>query len=199
MVAPVKLQDVPAKFFDTKTWGRLRTSASSELLALCYLNTPYPNPVDQSDLLCARNRPLEQAVELYWIGRRLLNDYRLLLFNRKHTATGVEPDGKHVEIPSVAWFNLWPLFATGRANGPAGIFERIEIYETDRHKLEQDCVTWLTTCSEILTKKKFTVYQEAKSELGDELSHAIFNAAYKEVLGRKRGRPRKKNGASIKK
>jgi hypothetical protein len=186
MVAPVKLQDVPAKFFDAKAWGRLRSSASSELRALCYLNSPYPDPADQSDLLCA------QAVELYWIGRRLLNDYRLLLFNRKHTATGLGPDGKRVKIPPVAWFNLWPLFATGRANGPAGIFERIEIYETDRHKLEQDCVTWLTARSEILTKKKFIVYQEAKSELGDELSHAIFAAAYKKVLGRKRGRPRKK-------
>lgn len=57
MTAPVKLQDVPARFLDPHKWGALRESAPSDLLALCYLNAPYPDPDDQHDLLRAYERP----------------------------------------------------------------------------------------------------------------------------------------------
>ncbi len=189
MSGPIRLQDVPAAFFDATKWASLRFSAPSETTALCCLNARYPDPADPCDVFCTHGRSLNEAVDLYRTGRTLLNDYRLLLLNRKHVATGVGPDGKRMKIPAKAWINLWPLFATGRANGPGIIFNEIEICETDEHKLERTCVAWLVSRTDLTIQKKHAIYQDAKPALGNKLSHAIFDAAYKRVLGRKRGRP----------
>ena len=189
MSGSIRLRDVPATFFDAKKWNVLRSTAPNELTALCCLNAAYPDPSDPCDVFCVQGRSLDDAVELYWTGRSLLNYYRISLVNRKHVATGVGPDGKRVKIPATAWINLWPWFATGRASGPGIIFDEIEIYETDGSKLERACAAWLASRTDLLTQKKAAIYHEAKLAFGKKLSHAIFNAAYKGMLGRKRGRP----------
>jgi hypothetical protein len=185
MSVPVALRDAPSLFLDPGKWAELRSFARNDLIALTYINAPYP---DKSDLF-RREGSFEEALRCYELGRALLHECRLLFVQRKLIATLPAPDGKRVKIPGIAWINLWPLFATGRANGPGIIFNEIEIYETHQRKLERTCLAWLISRTDLPTHKKHTIYQEAKLALGKKLSHAIFNAAYKRALGRKRGRP----------
>ena len=173
MLGSMRLQDVPATFFDAKKWDALRSSAPNELTALCCLNASYPDPVDPCDPFCAHGRPLNKTVKLYSTGRSLVNDYRLLLLKGKHVATGVGPDGKRVKIPALAWINLWPLFATGRANGPGIIFNEIEIYETDQRKLEQDCRAGLSPTLNLPARKSasFMTKQSSRSETSSPMPY----------------------------
>lgn len=189
MSAPVALIDAPSRFLDPGKWAELRSFASNDLIALTYINAPYPDENNPSAFFWGREGSFEEALRCYELGRSLLHECRLLFVQRKLIATGSAPDGKRVKIPGIAWINLWPLFATGRANGPGTIFDEIEIYETHERKLERACLAWLVSRTDLPTQKKHTIYQEAKLALGNKLSNAIFNAAYKRALGRKRGRP----------
>ena len=178
MSKSIALSEAPSRFLDPKKWAELRSFARSDLIALTYINAPYPEENDE-------------ALHRYRLSRDLMQEFRQLLVRGKLIATRSAPNGKRIKIASDAWINLWPLFATGRANGPGVMFEQIELYETAEYKLELDCVAWLLSRPNLSTEKKGVAYEDAKSTLGDGLSHAIFNAAYKRVLGRKRGRPRK--------
>jgi len=182
MSESIALSEAPSRFLDPKKWAELRSFANSDLIALTYINEPYPHECEPS---------FEHAIRRYQIGRALLEECRWLLLQGKLTATRRAASGKLINIPADAWINLWPLFATGRANGPGVMFEQIELFETADYKLELDCATWLLSRPNLSTEKKGSAYDDAKSALGDDLSHAIFNAAYKRVLGRRRGRPRK--------
>ena len=178
MSKSIPLSEAPSRFLDPKKWAELRSFAKSDLIALTYINAPYPEENDE-------------ALRLYRIGRDLMQECRQLLVQGKLIATGSTSEGKRIKMASDAWINLWPLFATARANGPGVLFEQIELYETPDYKLELDCITWLLSRPNLSTEKKVAAYDDAKSAL-DGLSHAIFDAAYKRVLGRKRGRPHKR-------
>jgi hypothetical protein len=178
----IALNDTPSRLLDPKKWAELRSFATSDLIALTYINAFYPGELEE---------PFEHALRRYQIGRALLEECRQLLLQGKLIATRRTASGKQITIPADAWINLWPLFATGRANGPGVMFEQIEIRAANAYKLERDCVAWLIARPEGATQKKATVYFEARLALGKKLSHAIFNAAYKRVFDRKRGRPRK--------
>jgi hypothetical protein len=42
MSAPVALIDAPSRFLDPGKWAELRSFASNVLIALTYINAPYP-------------------------------------------------------------------------------------------------------------------------------------------------------------
>jgi len=189
MASAIKLQQIPAIFFPER-WSILRPRLGNDLTALYCFNAPYPEPADPSDLFYANGRSDEEATELYSIGRSVVKDCRKLFLDRKLVATGIQSDGKRARIPADAWLDLWPLFVTGRANGPGITFNDVNVRAMSAYRLEQDCVAWLKTCPN-LTSKKCALYEQAKLKLGGKLSHRIFNAAYKQVLGRTRGRPPK--------
>jgi predicted neutral ceramidase superfamily lipid hydrolase len=95
------------------------------------------------------------------------------------------------------WANLWPMFATNGATGPSQAFDDVEIHEstaleTSDGKMLLDCLNWFRVQDpEALKQKKAALHHRAKLEVGANLTHAVFNAAYKAALGRSRGRPRK--------
>jgi hypothetical protein len=192
MSAGIALSDAPRRFLDAEKWAELRSFAKNDLIALTYINAPYPDEDTPNSFFCGYEGSFEEALHCYHRGRAILAEFRLLFVQGKLIATGTTADGKRVKIPPAAWINLWPLFATERANGPGGImFKQVEIRETDRFKLERDCLAWLVAHPEVRTQKKFTAYYAAKSAHGNKLTHAIFNAAYQRAFARKRGRPRK--------
>lgn len=191
MRAGIALRDSPRRFLDAEKWAELRSFAHNDLIALTYINAPYPDEGTPNSFFCGREGSFEEALHCYQLGRALVQECRWLLLQRKLIATRPAPNGKRINIPADAWINLWPLFATGRANGPGVMFEEIEIHQSDEYKLEQDCVSWLISYPEVPVQKKVAVYCDARSALGKNLSHAIFNAAYKRAFARKRGRPRK--------
>ena len=197
MSAAFELREAPARFLDRQKWTELRAFAKHELIALTYMNAPFPDENNPSAFFWGCEGSFDEAVQCYLTGRTLLKECRLLLVQRKLVATGSRPGREREAIPALEWANLWPLFATNRAVGPNNAFNNVEIHEAAPienadHKLLLDCFSWFTVqTSEMLGQKKGALFYQARLELGGKLTHAIFNVAYKSVLGLPRGRPRK--------
>ena len=49
MTGSIELSEIPGKFLDQRKWNYLRKSARRELIALTYINAPYPSDDDPSD------------------------------------------------------------------------------------------------------------------------------------------------------
>jgi hypothetical protein len=192
MFAPISLDQAPQTLLDESKWAELRAYAWNDELALTYLNSPYPDHDNPTDFFWGRDGTFDQAVRCYEIGREMIDQCRRLLIERKLVAIGRRPDGKREKIKSIEWANLWPMFATNRATGPTQSFDDIEIFETPAAKMLRDCINWL--CAQgpaAFGQKKAMLHHQAKLDLNETISHAVFNAAYKTVLGRSRGRPKK--------
>jgi predicted phage terminase large subunit-like protein len=56
MSEPVDLSDVPHRFLDPRAWATLRSFAPNDLLALIYINAPYPNEAEPNDFFWDRPR-----------------------------------------------------------------------------------------------------------------------------------------------
>jgi hypothetical protein len=46
MSEPTNLSNVPMKFLNSEKWPSLRKFASKDIIALCYINAPYPDEED---------------------------------------------------------------------------------------------------------------------------------------------------------
>jgi hypothetical protein len=193
----VALRDVPARFLDSRKWAELRAFAKRELIALTYINAPFPDEDNPSAFFWGRDGSFDEAVHCYRTGRALLKECRLLLVQRRLVATGLRPDRDREMIPALEWTDLWPMFATNRASGPNYVFDDVEIHEaspieSSEQIILSNCINWLRTqSSEMLSQKKGALIYRARAELEDKVTHAIFNVAYKIVLNLPRGRPRK--------
>jgi hypothetical protein len=191
----VSLSDVPRRFLNPTVWAKLRAFAPNDLLALVYINEPYPDDEDPNDFFWDRPRPAPDAIRCYQTGRSLLRQCRSLLSSKRLVATGKDASGRRKTISSKEWLDLWPMFATNR--GPDTIYDEVQVFEatsteTPHAQLSSDCIAWLQEQNTAgLTDKKRTLYQDARRRLGGALTHAIFDAAYLAVFGRGRGRPKK--------
>ena len=197
MSEPISLSEVPGKLLNRRKWNALRKFASKEIIALSYINAPYPDEEDPSSFFWDRRGSGAEAVHCYWTGRSLLGECRSLLNEGKLIATGVNRrTGERTAIRASEWINLWPMFATNKAIGPDTEFDDVKVFEaisldTPHEKLTADCTAWLKEQKTGgINKKKTTFYEDARRALGNTLTHAIFDAAYLAVFGRGRGRPK---------
>jgi hypothetical protein len=196
MSEPVNLSNVPHRFLAPRAWATLRSFAPNDLLALIYINAPYPDDKDPNDFFWDRSGSAADAVRCYQTGRSLLRQCRSLLSSRKLVATGLDASGRREIISSSEWLDLWPMFATNRAMGPDRVYEEVQIskatpIETPHARLSSECVAWLQEHKSTgLLGKKFALFEDAQQRFGAGLTHAIFDAAYLSVFGRKRGRPK---------
>src|SRR6516165_10263790 len=187
MSEPINLSDVPRRFL---------AFAPNDLLALVYINAPYPDEANPSDFFWDRPRSAADAVRCYKTGRSLLQQSRSLLSCGKLIAAGRDATGRRRTISANEWLNLWPMFATNGTVGPDGRYDDVQVFEatsseTPHAELFSDCIAWLKERSIAgLVGKKFDLYTEARQRFGSRLTHAIFNAAYLAVFGRARGRPK---------
>jgi hypothetical protein len=197
MSAAIGLNEVPQTFLDPKKWAELRAFASNDLIALTYLNAPYPDQDDPCDFFWGKDWSFDVAVKCYKTGRELVQQCRRMLINRRLVATCIRADGTREMIMPIDWTNLWPMFATNRATGPDHAFDQVEILEstaleTADHQILLDCISWLSAQNPtVLSQKKTRLLHQAKIEIGADLTQSTFDAAYKAVLGRSPGRPRK--------
>jgi len=197
MSEPVSLSDVPRRFLNPTAWAKLRAFAPNDLLALVYMNAPYPDDKDPNDFFWDHPGSAADAICCYQTGRALLRQCRSLLSSKKLVATGRDANGRRKTISSSEWLDLWPMFATNRAVGPNRVFHDVLIFEailseTPHTQLYSDCIAWLKEQSiGRLGEKKFALYEDARRKLGGALTHAIFDAAYLVVFGHGRGRPKK--------
>jgi hypothetical protein len=197
MPMPVSLDKAPQNFLDQTKWAQLQAFASNDLIALTFLNATFPDPDDPSDFFFPRSGSFEEAVGCYHLGRELQNQCRRQLTERKLLATGVRSNGRREIIKPEQWHNIWPMFATNRATGPNDLFDDVKIIkakplETRSEQLLNECVDWLRVHDEVArTQKKDALLYLARSDIAANLTHSVFNAAYKICFGYGRGRPRK--------
>jgi len=60
MSEPIDLSAVPSRFLNPKEWAKLRAFAPNDLLALTYINAPYPDEENPGDFFWDRDDPLLQ-------------------------------------------------------------------------------------------------------------------------------------------
>jgi len=197
MSEPINLSNVPRKFLNRTTWAKLRAFAPNDLLALVYINAPYPDEANPSDFFWDRPRSAADAIRCYKTGRSLLQQSRSLLSSRKLIATGRDATGRRKTISANEWLNLWPMFATNGAVGPDGRYDEVQVSEatpseTPHAELFSNCIALLKERSIAgLIGKKPALYENARQKLGCALTHALFDAAYLVVFAHGRGRPKK--------
>ena len=198
MSQSVSLRDVPRRFLDERRWRALRKFTSQELIALTYLNAPYPDEENPEGFFWGGSGSAEDAIRCYHTGKSLLQQCRYLLSAGRLVASGVDRSfGKRRTISAREWVNLWPMFATNKAAGPDQAFDDIKVFQAERRNtshetLSSECIAWLKEQRTADSgEKKTTLYEYARRRFGNSLTHAIFDAAYLAVFARHRGRPKK--------
>ena len=196
MSAAVALRDAPAVFLDLRQWAELRSFANNDLIALTYINAFYPDRGNPSAFFWGREGSFDEALRCYHLGRKLIDDARQLFVQGKLIASGWTAEGKRETIPSLAWIDLWPMFATNRARGRNIQYTEVEVFEglpleNRGQEILRDCIDWLCTqrAENPNQPKKVLIFQ-AQERFGGQLTVAIFNVAYKIVHDLKRGRRR---------
>lgn len=190
------LSEAPSRFLDAKKWAELRSFANNDLIALTYINAPYPDENNPHSFFCGHEGSFEEALRCYELGREIVENTRSQFVQRKLIAVGNAPDGGRKMIAPLAWTNLWPIFATNRARGRNNQYTEVSVYEappleSSDEKILLDCIAWLRVKSpEMIGRKKKTLIFQARKQLGGPLTEVIFSAAYKSVFGLKRGRRR---------
>jgi hypothetical protein len=192
------LRDVPGRFLDQGKWRALREFTSQELIALTYLNAPYPDEENPESFFWHGSGSAEDAIRCFHTGRFLLQQCRYFLNAGQLVASGVDrSSGKRRPISASEWGNLWPMFATNTAAGPDQAFDDIKVFQAERRNTSQEtlsseCIAWLKEQrTAAVGEKKTTLYEYARRRFGDSLTHAIFDAAYLAAFARRRGRPKK--------
>jgi hypothetical protein len=197
MSESVSLRDVPGRFLDQRKWRALRKFTSQELIALTYINAPYPDEENPENFFSGRSESAKDAIRCYHTGRSLLQQCRYRLNAGQLVASGIDrSSGKRRTISASEWVNLWPMFATNTATGPDQAFDDIKVFQaeqgnTSHETLSSECITWLKEQRIAgVGEKKTTLYEYARRRFGNSLTHAIFDAAYLAAFARRRGRPK---------
>jgi hypothetical protein len=140
MSPPIRLSETPARFLDPSKWAELRAFASNGLLALTYINAPYPDPNCPEELFWERNGSFDRAARCYEVGRDLYDECRNLLIERKLIATGKRESNDRLEtIKPKEWETLSPMFATNTAAGRKNSFYDIQVIEASKEILIREC------------------------------------------------------------
>ena len=124
MSESVSLRSVPGRFLDQRKWRALRKFTSQELIALTYINAPYPDEENPENFFWDGSGSAEDAIRCYHTGRFLLQECRYFLNAGQLVASGVDrSSGRRRIISANEWVNLWPMFATNTAVGPDQAFD----------------------------------------------------------------------------
>jgi hypothetical protein len=130
MSESVSLREVPGRFLDQGRWRALREFTSQELVALSYINAPYPDEQNPESFFWDGSGSAEDAIRCYRTGRFLLQECRYFLIAGQLVASGVDrSSGKRRTISAGEWGNLWPMFATNTAAGPDQAFDDVTFFK----------------------------------------------------------------------
>jgi hypothetical protein len=179
---------VPDKFLDQKKWMRVQSFASSKLEALCSLNAPYPE--EAGDFFWKGSAP--DARRSYRLGKSLVEDCRSLFIAGELVATGETRNGVRQRIPQAWWSDLYPMFATNEVRGRTRRFTNVEVCEGDVTPAEitqRECLAYLKSRQAEGESRKGVLERDALKLFEGRLTLRMFNACYKAVFNRPRGRP----------
>jgi hypothetical protein len=193
----VLLSEAPERFFDPSAWAEIKSYAGQPYSALAMLNAPVPEQhgdswwgsIESSEQFSIRSRIAQKARELAYRFRSSLCEGTYVaagFFHDSATRVVVDPD---------LCRELWPRFATDRLSGLNFEFTHVRVMEAAERssaseRLLECVINWLRArMVEGESRRKILEY-EAKTHFGDMLTDRIFDAAYKAVFNRSRGRPR---------
>jgi hypothetical protein len=183
----IPLHEVPGQFLDQQQWAQVRKLTSSEMEALCSLNSSYPDGAHDFFWKSGRSDPDARR-----LGKAMLEDCRLKLISGELIATGETNDGTRQVIPAASWSSLYPMFATDRARGRTRLFKNVEVRRNELSQTEaklDECIAWLRQCQlEGITAKKVLRHEAVGRFPG--ITSRTFDLAYAKALRRNRGRPR---------
>jgi hypothetical protein len=186
----IALAAVPEHFFDLNKWNELVSSLGSPENALRRISNP-----DHAALVFIR-RQVEETI--YLLGQSLVEDFRAQLISGNCVATGLQPPSiERVTIPPELHRDLYYNFEDGVAKGGGYFFSHIRIVKTpgiehQKSDASTSIASWLVARrAQQGEELKKTLVGAAYREFGDECTTRAFDAAYRRVYGRKRGRPRK--------
>jgi hypothetical protein len=194
------LSRAPELFFDEQLWQIFVSYFETPETAFARIGFPpgatgyqYEHHENRFNLPKEVWREIEEAAAL---GRALLRGLRDKFLSQELTATGI-PRGRSLpgreNIPSSEWQTLWPNFAGNWAMSTTRSYDDIQLLWHPKDKK----VELLDRCELLLLRRKIegesskkTLVQEAAEHLGEPVPTRIFNAAYKKVFRKPRGRPR---------
>ena len=77
------LSEAPSRFLDAKKWAELRSFANNDLIALTYINAPYPDENNPHSFFCGHEGSFEEALRCYELGREIVENTRITVCAKK--------------------------------------------------------------------------------------------------------------------
>jgi hypothetical protein len=191
------LSEVPERFFDPCAWAEIQSYAGQRYNALAMLSAPVPEqngdswwgPIESSEQFRIRSRIAQKARELAY-------QFRSRLCEGAYIAAGFfQGSASRVVVDPDLCRELWPWFATDRLCGLNLEFTHVRVMEAAERPgaselLLKSVIDWLRARMVEGECHRKILEHEAKMHFGDILTNRIFDAAYKAVFNRSRGRPR---------
>lgn len=199
----IALPAVPEYFFDQDKWKELISRLGDRERALHRISNP-----DPAALVLVRRQLVEEQSAIgtkareeeagYCLCHSLREKFRAQLISGQYVATGFQPPSiVRVIIPSELHRKLNFNFEEDVAMGGGYNFIAIRIATASGIEHQKSDVS--TRIAEWLAERRTRQVEELKKTLldaacrkfGDDCTTRVFDAAYRQVYGRKRGRPRK--------
>jgi len=199
----IPLAAVPEHFFGQDKWNEVVFILGSREKALHRISHPDHVTVvhmrrrvaQEQSAAGAKAREEERICDLI---QSCTQEFGALLLNGQYVATGFQPPSiERVTIPPELWRDLTLFFEDGIGRGCGYTFTHIRIAKVpDIPRQGSDVsgrlVAWLIERrARHGSELKKTLVEVAHREFGDEFTVRGFDAAYRQVYRRRRGRPRK--------
>ncbi len=191
----VLLSEAPERFFDPCAWAEIKSYAGQRYNALAMLSAPVPQQkgdswwgsIESSEQFSIRSRNAQKARELAY-------RFRSSLCEGTYIAAGFFRDSaSRIVVDPDLCRELWPWFATDRLCGLNLEFTHVRVMEAAERprasELLESVIDWMRARMVEGKSRRKILEHEAKTHFGDMLTDRIFDAAYKLVFNRSRGRP----------
>jgi hypothetical protein len=204
--AGVALQEAPERFFAPDEWNDLVTSCGGREAALRTISSREDGAfvlmrqraADQPTPVGATAREQERLAQL---GARMVASFCGSLISGERVATGMQPPSiERIRVPGELWSTLMPNFEDGTAEGGGYVFAHIRVIEATHVALTEPEIVkriegWLgKRRAQYGDELKKTLLHDAQDAFGDEFKSRAFDAAYRRIYRRKRGRPPRPQG-----
>jgi len=208
----IPLSKAPEVFFDQQLWELFRSYFETPQIAVERISSLpqmpgyYYHREDDRNLPCSYKERWQEVEEAAHLGRALLSRLQDQFLKKQIIATGIEfglNNPERVVIPPERWLRLWPDFANNMAMAQLKLDDplchryddiRLTSDETTRARdvLREDCISFLRHRRSEGEERKTVLRQETEDHFGTPIPVRVFDAAFKTVFRRTRGRPRLK-------
>jgi hypothetical protein len=206
----IPLRKAPDIFFDQQLWElfqsyfETRQIAVERVSGLPQLPGFYYHREDDLILPASYKERWQVVEEAAALGEALLRGWQAQFLKKQIIATGIEfgrNNSERVVIPPERWLRLWPDFANNLAMAQIKLDDplcnryddiRLTSDESTRARavILEDCISFLRQRQAQGEESKAVFEHGAKVRFGMPVPVRVFNAAYKVVFHKSRGRPR---------